>query len=385
MANPLLELRRLGQSVWYDNIRRGLITSGEFQRMVDEDAVSGVTSNPTIFEKAIDGSSDYDAAIRELVEEGRDVREIYDALTVRDVQMAADILRPRYEETQGADGYACLEVSPKLAYETQASIEAARALFGALNRPNVMIKIPGTPQGLPAIEQCLSEGININITLLFSVENYEKVARAYISALEKLAAAGKPLDRIASVASFFVSRVDTLVDRNLQELIKAARGEAEGKRLESLLGKAAIANSKIAYARFKEIFSTPRWQALAEKGARVQRCLWASTSTKNPAYRDVLYAEELIGPDTVDTMPQSTLDAFREHGRIAPTLEQGLDEARETLRRLEEAGIDMKAVTEELQVQGVKLFADSFDALIESIGQKRKALLAAGIGATARE
>ena len=377
MANPLLELRRFGQSVWYDNIQRGLITSGEFQRMVEQDGVAGVTSNPTIFEKAINGSTDYDAHIMELEGQGKGVQEIYDALTIRDIQMAADLLRPTYERAQGADGYTCLEVSPKLAYDTEASIESARRLFQALDRPNAMIKIPGTPQGLPAIEQCLSEGININITLLFGVENYEQVAWTYISALEKLAAAGKPLDRIASVASFFVSRVDSLVDKQLEERIRETKSEAERERLESLLGKAAMANAKIAYARFKEVFSSPRWQALADKGARVQRCLWASTSVKNPRYRDVMYVEEAVGPHTVNTMPQSTLDAFRDHGRAAPTLEEGLEEAQETMRRLAEAGIDFKEVTDELQVQGVKLFADSFDQLIESIREKGEALLAA--------
>lgn len=377
MANRLLELRQLGQSVWYDNIRRGLITSGEFQRMVEEDGVAGVTSNPTIFEKAISGSGDYDAEIIELVREGKGVQEIYDALTIGDIQMAAALLRPTYERTQGADGYACLEVSPKLAYDSEATIEAARRLFGALARPNVMIKIPGTAQGLAAIERCLSEGININITLLFSVENYEQVAWAYISALEKRWAANQPIDRIASVASFFVSRVDTLVDEQLEERMRAAKSEAERERRQRLLGKAAVANTKIAYARFKEVFSSPRWQALANTGARVQRCLWASTSVKNPRYRDVMYVEEAVGPHTVNTMPQSTLDAFRDHGQVAPTLEEGLEEAQETMRQLAEAGIDFEAVTDALQVQGVKLFADSFDQLLESINEKGKALLAA--------
>ncbi len=377
MANPLLELSRLGQSVWYDNVRRGLITSGEFQRMVAGDGVAGVTSNPTIFEKAVNGGTDYDADIAALVAPGKDVREIYDALTVRDIQMAADVLRPVYDRTEGLDGYACLEVSPKLAYDTEASIDAARRLFRALDRPNVMIKIPGTPQGLPAIEQCLSEGININITLLFSVENYEQVAWAYVSALEKLAAAGRPLDRLASVASFFVSRVDTLVDAKLEELARKAGSGAERDRLESLRGKAAIANAKIAYAKFKEVFSGPRWGALAAKGARVQRCLWASTGTKDPRYRDVMYVEDLIGPQTVNTMPQATLDAFRDHGRAATTLEEGLAEVQETMRLLADAGIDYREVTEELQTQGVKLFADSYDKLLASIDEKREALLAA--------
>ena len=380
MSNPLLELPKLGQSVWYDNMRRGLIASGEFRRMVEEDGVTGVTSNPTIFEKAITASADYDAAIRELISQGKNVDQIYQALVVEDIQMAADILRPTYDRTQDRDGYACLEVSPELAYETQASIDSARALFRALDRPNVMIKIPGTPQGIPAIEQCLSEGINVNVTLLFGVENYEQVALAYIAGLEKLAARGRPIDRIASVASFFVSRVDTLVDKQLEERSRAAGTPQERQQLESLLGKAGIANAKIAYRKFQEIFGSQRFQTLAKKGAHVQRCLWASTSTKNPDYRDVMYAEGLIGPDTVDTMPQTTLDAFREHGRPAATLGQGVDEAQETLRQLAEVGIDFRQVTDQLQVDGVQLFVDSYRKLIQGLRAKREAILAEATG-----
>jgi len=380
MNNPLLELRLLGQSVWYDNMRRALITSDEFRRMVEEDGVTGVTSNPTIFEKAITGSTDYDAAIRELISQGKDVEAIYQALVIQDIQMAADILRPAYDRTEGRDGYACLEVSPELAYDTQASIDSARALFPALDRPNVMIKIPGTPQGIPAIEQCLSEGININVTLLFGVENYEQVALAYIAGLERLSAKGRPIDRMASVASFFVSRVDTLVDKQLEERARAAATPEERQRIESLLGKAGIANAKIAYRKFQDIFRGDRFRALAEKGARVQRCLWASTSTKNPHYRDVMYAEGLIGPDTVDTMPQATLDAFREHGRPAATLDQGLDEAQDTLRRLAQAGIDLRRVTDQLQVDGVQLFVDSYRKLIQGLRDKREAILTEATG-----
>jgi transaldolase len=269
-------------------------------------------------------------------------------------------------------------VSPLIANDTQASIEAAHRLFTALDRPNAMIKIPGTPEGLPAIEQCLADGLNINITLLFGVENYEQVAWAYISALEKRWAAREPIDRIGSVASFFVSRVDTLVDEKLNQKIERATSEDERERLRALCGKAAVANAKIAYAKYKEIFSSPRWLVLAEAGAKVQRCLWASTSTKNPAYRDVMYVEPLIGPDTINTMPLSTLEAFRDHGVVRPTLEVGIDEAFETIRKLEEVGIDFKAVTDELQVQGVQLFSDSFAKANESIKQKRDALVAAG-------
>jgi transaldolase/glucose-6-phosphate isomerase len=380
MSNPLLELPKLGQSVWYDNMRRGLITSGEFRRMVEEDGVTGVTSNPTIFNQAITASADYDAAIRELISQGKDVDDIYQALVVEDIQMAADILRPAYDRTEGRDGFVSLEVSPELAYETQATIDSARALFRALDRPNVMIKIPGTLEGIPAIEQCLSEGINVNVTLLFGVENYEQVALAYIAGLEKLAAKGQPIDRIASVASFFVSRVDTLVDKQLAERARAAGTPQERERLESLLGKAAIANAKVAYRKFEEIFAGERFQALQKKGAGVQRCLWASTSTKNPNYRDVMYAEGLIGPDTVDTMPQATLDAFRDHGHPAVTLDQGLDEAQETLRQLAEVGIDLRQVTDRLQVDGVQLFTDSYRKLIDGLREKRQAILAEATG-----
>jgi len=378
MANPLLELKKQGQSVWYDDLNRKLIVTGTLQRMVDDDGVSGGTSNPSIFEKAISGTDAYDEHLRRLVDEGADLPTIYDELTTTDVRMSTDIFRPIYDQTQGADGYASLEVSPTIANDTQASIEAAKRLFATLDRPNAMIKIPGTPEGLPAIEQCLADGLNINITLLFGAENYEQVAWAYVSALEKRWAARQPIDRIGSVASFFVSRVDTLTDAKLTEKIEAAKDDREREELKSLLGKAAVANAKIAYAKYQEIFSSPRWKVLEEAGARVQRCLWASTSTKNPEYRDVMYVEPLIGPDTINTMPLSTLEAFREHGVVAATLEKDVDEAFEAIRRIEKAGISFKAVTDELQVQGVKLFTDSFMKANESIKQKRDALVAAG-------
>ena len=378
MTNPLLELKKCGQSVWYDDLNRKLIVTGALQRMVDEDGVSGGTSNPSIFEKAISGTDAYDEHLRRLVDEGRDLPQIYDELTTTDVGMSTDVFRPIYHETKGADGFASLEVSPLIANDTQASIEAAKRLFAKLDRPNAMIKIPGTPEGLPAIEQCLADGVNINITLLFGVENYEQVAWAYVSALEKRWAAGKPINRIASVASFFVSRVDTLTDKKLEERIAKAGIEKERNELKSLLGKAGIANAKIAYAKYNEIFSGTRWKVLADGGARVQRCLWASTSTKNPNYRDVMYAEGLIGPDTINTMPQTTLDAFRDHGVVAPTLSKDVDEAFATIQRIEDAGISFKAVTDELQVEGVRLFAESFAKANESIKQKRDALVAAG-------
>ena len=378
MSNPLRELNKLGQSVWYDNLNRELLVTGKLQKMVDEDGVSGGTSNPSIFEKAIAAGDAYDEQIRELAGSGAGIPEMFDALTVADVQQSADVFRASYDATSGADGYASLEVSPHLAYDTQATIDAARRLFQALDRPNVMIKIPGTQEGLPAIEQCLSEGLNINITLLFAVENYQQVAKAYISALETRVRRGEPVSGIASVASFFVSRVDSLGDEKLKVRIDAASSESEKAALRALMGQAAVANAKIAYEAYNRIFSGPRWEALAAKGARVQRCLWASTSTKNPDYRDVIYVEELIGPDTINTLPQNTLDAFRDHGRVALTLEEGLEEAHGVFRRLGEAGVSIKAVTEELQTQGVKLFIDSFDKAVESIVRKREALSGAG-------
>jgi transaldolase len=378
MTNPLRDLNKAGQSIWYDNLNRELIISGKLRKMVDEDGVTGGTSNPSIFEKAIASGSAYDDHIRELLARDADIPVMFDALTVADVQQSADVFRPAYDATRGADGHASLEVSPHLAYDTQATVNDARRLFQALDRPNVMIKIPGTPEGLPAIEQCLSEGLNINITLLFSVESYEQVANAYIAALEKRAGRGEPVDCVASVASFFVSRVDTLTDEKLNAKIEAAGSEAEKAALRALTGKAAVANARIAYQKFRQIFSGPRWQALADKGARVQRCLWASTSTKNPEYRDVIYVEELIGPDTVNTLPQSTLDAFRDHGRVELTLGRDIDAAHETIRRIEEAGISFKGVTDELQTQGVQLFCDSFDKAVQSIVQKREVLRGAG-------
>jgi transaldolase len=368
MSNPLHELSRHGQSIWYDNLNRELVQSGALQRMVDEDAVTGGTSNPSIFEKAVGASDAYDQPLREILP-GASLTEVYDVLTVEDVRQSCDVFRPVYDGTSGADGFASLEVSPEIAYDSAATDRDARRLFAALNRPNAMIKIPGTGEGLKPIEDCLADGININITLLFGVENYEQVALAYIRALERRVEAGEAIDRIASVASFFVSRVDTLVDQRL---------EAVG-RLD-LAGKAGVANAKIAYAKFKELFSGPRWEALAAKGARVQRPLWASTSTKNPSYRDVIYVEELIGPHTINTMPQVTLDAFREHGVVTDTLQAGVDDAFAVVEELRGAGVDLREVTDELQTQGVKLFSDSFHQVLETLRAKREAMLAAATG-----
>jgi len=362
MTTKLQQLAALGQSIWYDNIRRALLDHGDLQALV-EAGVTGVTSNPSIFEKAIAGSADYDEAMAELVTEGRSEIEVFEALAIEDIRRAADLLRPVYKETGGVDGYVSLEVSPTLAHDTESTIAEARRLFLTLDRPNVMIKVPATPAGIPAIETLIGEGINVNVTLMFSLAHYDAVAEAYIAGLEKLAAAGKDLSKVASVASFFVSRVDTAVDRAL---------EALGN--EDLLGKIAIANAKAAYARFKETFSGPRWERLAARGGRVQRPLWASTGTKNPLYSDTLYMDALIGPDTVNTVPPATLSAFMDHGTVAPTLEEGVAEVREQLAQLAGLGIDLPAITQKLQDEGVASFADAFQSLMASIAEKRERL-----------
>ena len=370
MTNPVQQIKRLGQSVWLDNIRRGMITSGELQRLI-EVGVSGLTSNPTIFEKSISGSTDYDDALVELAQAGKSALEIYEALTIEDIQATANLLRPVYDRTDGADGYASLEVNPHLAHDTEGTIAEARRLFAALDRPNVMIKVPGTPEGIPAVHRLIGEGINVNTTLIFSLDAYREVREAYVGGLEDLAESGGDVGKVAAVASFFVSRVDTAVDGLVEERIRAGHED-----LEDLLGSAAIANAKLAYQAFKDTFGDERFAALREKGARVQRPLWASTSTKNPAYSEVLYPEGLIGPDTVDTMPEATLTAFLEHGLAAETLTQDVEGAQMSLNRLEEAGIDMAQVTERLLADGVKAFADSYDKLLENVEEKRVRLLA---------
>lgn len=368
MTNRLLELKKLGQSIWLDNIRRGQILSGELKKLIDEDGISGETSNPTIFEKAIAGNAaDYADAMRDLIRARKTAFEIYDALSIADVQMACDVFRPVYDATRGADGYVSIEVSPHLAHDTAGTIADAQRLFRAVNRPNVMIKIPGTAAGIPAIEECLCAGVNVNITLLFAVSAYEAVAWAYIRALERRVAAGKPIDRLASVASFFVSRIDTLADQLLAEKIKATQNPALG----ALQGKAAIANAKIAYASFKKIFADARFIALRKQGARVQRPLWASTSTKNPAYPDTLYVDTLIGPDTVNTLPPETIDAFRDHGTPRLTLEENLDDAHRVLRDLENVGVSMNAVTRQVLDEGIVKFSQAFDQLLASIERRR--------------
>lgn len=376
--NPLQELQKYGQSIWYDNIERRLLTGGGLARMIAEDGVLGLTSNPTIFEKAISGSRDYDEAIAALAAQGRSVEHIYEALAIEDIRQAADLLRPIYERTAGVDGYVSLEVSPHLAYDTEQTVAEARRLFAAVNRPNLMIKVPGTPEGIPAIEELIGSGINVNVTLLFAISAYEAAAWAYIHGLERLTAAGGDVSRVASVASFFVSRIDTAADKRLQARIAATDDPAEQAALRNLLGKIAIANSKLAYQRFLQIFASPRFQALAARGARVQRMLWASTSTKNPAYRDTLYVEELIGPNTVNTVPQVTLDAFRDHGVVrGATVTEGLDEAQAVLAQLEAAGISLDEITAEVLEQGVQAFATSYDQLMTVIAAKRAALVPA--------
>jgi transaldolase len=364
---PLWELTRLGQSVWLDYIRRGILDNGELERMIREDAVRGVTSNPAIFEQAIARSDDYDEALAQLAAEGVEPIGAYERLAIEDIQRAADLFRRIHEESAGADGFVSLEVSPELAHETEASLQEARRLWSAVDRPNVMIKIPGTEEGLPAIEEALFEGININVTLLFSLAGYERVMDAYLRAVERRAERGLPLDRTASVASFFVSRVDTAVDAALDQVAESVGDEAERQRVLALRGRAAVANAKLAYRRFREIFGGERFAVLREQGARVQRPLWASTSTKNPAYRDVLYVEELIGPDTVNTMPLATVEAFADHGVAKRTVDADLDRAMADLRAIEASGIDLPGVTDRLQKEGVEKFVLPFRDLLHSV------------------
>ena len=370
MDSVVQQVQRLGQSFWFDNISRGLIESGELQRLIDL-GVGGLTSNPTIFEKAIAGSSDYDDAILELARAGKNVEETYEALTIEDIRAAADLLRLTYDRTERADGYASLEVSPHLAYDTDGTVAEARRLFATLDRSNVMIKVPATSEGIPAVRRLIGQGINVNVTLTFSLDAYRNVRQAYIDGLEDLEHSGGDVSRVASVASFFVSRVDTAVDKLLEE--RAADG---GDDVKELLGRAAIANAKLAYRNFRDDFGGERFASLRPKGAQVQRPLWASTSTKNPEYSDVMYVESLIGPDTVNTLPEATLTAFLEHGQAARTLDQDVQDAALDIDSMEQAGISMEQVTAKLLADGVKLFADSYDKLIANIEEKRVQLLA---------
>ena len=364
--NPLLELEQHGQSVWLDSIRRSMITSGELQRLIAEDGLRGLTSNPTIFEKAVSAGSDYDAQVREIVLRDPDISptDLYGRVVITDIQMAADALRPVYEASSGLDGYVSLEVSPPVAHDTEATLTEVRHLWHAADRPNLFVKIPGTPEGIPAVETCLAEGININITLLFSRAHYQAVAEAYLRAVSRLS----DPSRVASVASFFVSRVDTKVDTKLKEI-----GTAEAL---GLLGKAAIANAKLSYRRFEEIFHGEHFADLHRNGARVPRCLWASTSTKNPAYPDTMYVDNLIGPETVNTMPMETLAAFRDHGRAVPTLHQGVEEAEADLQRLAALGLSLLEVGEELQAEGLRLFGESYEKSLAALDRKRVQILA---------
>jgi transaldolase len=363
------ELAELGQSVWFDYIRRSLITSGELKDLVAQ-GLRGVTSNPSIFEKAIAGSADYDSDLEQLINSNKTIHEIYESLALVDIALAAAQLKPVYESTQGRDGFVSLEVNPDLANNTEKTIFEAKRLFEALNRPNVMIKVPATPAGLPAIAELIASGVNVNVTLIFGLDNYKAVAEAYLRGLEKLAQTGPSIsgghrvDRVASVASFFVSRVDTAVDRALEKI-----GNTE------LQGKIAVANSKIAYDEYRKIFSGSRWDSLATKGARVQRVLWASTSTKNPSYPQNLYVDELIGPNTVNTLPPATLKSFMAHGVVSETLTKGVAEARKQIEQLADLGIDLNKITQDLQDEGVAAFAKSFESLIACIAEKRETLL----------
>ncbi len=376
LSNPLHHLEQCGQSVWLDSISRDLLHSGTFARLIQQDGITGVTANPSIFEKAIVGAHDYDQSIREFAAKGCSPIQIYERLAIQDVGTASDMLRTVYDGCDGCDGFASIEVSPDLASDTTGSIEEARRFWQELNRPNVMVKIPATTEGIPAIEQLTAEGINVNITLIFGIEMYGKVMNAYLSGLERRLAQNRPINRIASVASFFVSRVDTLVDKLLEGRVQKADGRQED--LRAIAGKIAVANAKIAYERFQRVFESERFNALRAKGAQLQRPLWASTGTKNPRYPDTLYVTSLIGPHTVNTMPLETIDAFREHGEVdCGAVTQGLDQADQQMKDLERAGISMKAVTDELVREGVEKFCLALHALLDTIEQRQGALIGA--------
>jgi transaldolase len=363
--NPLIELEKHGQSIWLDYISRDLIVTGRLRRLIEDDGLRGMTSNPAIFEKAIVDSKDYDADIRSMAIEGKDAKAIYERLSLRDVQMAADEFRPVYERTDGKDGYVSLEVNPHLAHDTVGTVEEARRLWTALSRPNVFVKVPGTVEGLPAIKQLISEGININVTLLFGLSRYHQVAQAYIDGIETRLAQGASVKRVASVASFFVSRIDTLVDPLLEEII--ARGGDRADLAGRACGQVAVASATMAYQIYKGMFGKGRFAALSEKGARAQRVLWASTGTKNSKYSDVKYVEALIGPDTVNTVPMETLVAFRDHGVSAPTLEKGVENAAEIMEGLSDLGIRIETITQRLEDEAVEKFNKPFDAMMEAL------------------
>lgn len=372
--NTTQELFAAGQSVWYDNIQRRLLQNGELAGMIQRGEIRGVTSNPTIFMNAITKSQDYDSSLLPLVEAGLSDEEIFFHLAIEDIQAAAGLFLPLYRQSGGGDGYVSLEVSPYLANDTAATLAQAQQLWQRVDRPNLMVKIPATRAGIPAITAAIAAGINVNVTLIFSRQRYAEVMDAYLSGLEQRLQAGLPVKSLASVASFFVSRIDTKVDARLQEIIRA--GGPSAGQAQALLGQAAIANARLAYADFKQVFAGERFQKLAAQGARLQRPLWASTSTKNPAYRDVVYVEELIGPDTVDTMPPQTVVAFLDHGRVRPSLEQDLDGARRALAGLETVGISMDNVTAELEDEGVRSFSEAFTVLLKAVASRRQAAAA---------
>ena len=370
--NPLIELEAMGQSIWLDNLTRGAIRGGGLARLMAEDGLTGVTSNPTIFQKAMTAGTDYDAQIQELAVAGQDANAIYEALAIADIRGAADVLRPAFDRTEGTDGFVSLEVSPHLANDTSGTIDEAARFWKAVGRPNIYIKIPGTPAGVPAIEACLARGININITLLFGIDAHRQVIEAYWRAMETRLAAGQPLANVASVASYFLSRIDVKVDKVLDEMAAKGQNAAEAKALRA---RTAVANAKLAYAMWKEMHASDRWKKLERAGARVQKTLWASTSTKDPTLSDVKYVEALIGPATVNTLPEETIHAFRDHGRVALTLEQDLPDERQVIERLRRIGIDIDRVTAELVEEGVAKFVQPFDALLETLEAKRQVAL----------
>ena len=372
--NPLRKLREIGQSVWLDNLSRHLMNSGELKRLIAEDGLTGITSNPTIFQKAISGSKDYDASLKSLLQKGiGDEKELFLDLAIEDIAQAADMLWPVYQRSGGKDGFVSIEVSPNLSYDPEKTVAEAKRLFSTIGKKNILIKVPGTKQGLPAIEQLTAEGVNVNVTLLFSGKRYEEVAEVYIRGLEKRARKEQPIHEITSVASFFVSRVDTLTDKLLEARISSASTDTKKQEIKNLLGKAAVANARLAYQKYKSIFSQKRFLVL--KGANVQRILWGSTGTKNPSYSDIKYVQELIGPDSINTLPEATLMAFKDHGRVQITIGDHLEDAARLFAELKAVGVDINQVTEQLENEGVKLFSDSFSLLLKEIAEKRDSFL----------
>ena len=372
--HPLRKLQKIGQSVWLDNLSRHLLDSGELKRWIEEDGVTGITSNPTIFQKAISGSKDYDSSLKSLLQNGiRDEKEMFLDLAMEDIARAADMLWPAYRQSGGKDGFVSIEVSPDLAYDPERTVAEAQRLFSAIGKKNILIKVPGTKPGLSAIEQLTAEGVNVNVTLLFSWNRYEEVAEVYLRGLEKRTRQGEPIHEIVSVASFFVSRVDTLADKLLEARLASASTDAGKQKMKNLLGKAAVANAKLAYQKYKSIFASKRFVDL--KGANVQRILWGSTGTKNPSYSDIKYVQELIGPDSINTLPETTLLAFKDHGQVQITIGDRLEEAERLFKELKAVGVDINQVTEQLEKEGVKLFSDSFSLLLQEIAAKRDSLL----------